>query len=453
MEPWLTDWRGRVRGEAAALLSPANREEVADIVRLAGAARVAIVPQGGNTSMVAGATPVAGSLLLSLRRMRAIRSISPDDNIATVEAGVILSDLHDAAAAIGRRFPLSLGAKGSATIGGLVSTNAGGTQVLRFGTMRALLAGIEAVLPDGSLFEGLSALRKDNRGYDLRQLLAGAEGTLGVITAASLKLVPAVGSRAVAWVGLESPDAALRLLRLLETRLGDRVEGFELVPREGLGLVLLHVEGARNPLAADHAWHALVEVTAPEGEPEPAERLGEILAWAMQETLIQDAVIAANEGQAQAFWALRDNLSEAERRDGISVKHDIAVPVAAMPAFIAEASPMITAAFPAARLLPFGHLGDGNIHFNIRNPAGSDAAAWFAQNNVAVSRLVHDLVTKAGGSLSAEHGIGQLKLAEFARLAGPVRLGALRAIKHALDPMGIMNPGKLVPLAPGEAAP
>jgi FAD/FMN-containing dehydrogenase len=451
MAPWLVDWRGRVQGAAAAMLSPATTAETVEIMKLAHEAGVAVVPQGGNTSMVAGATPAAGQLLLSTRRLRAIRDISTDDNIAIVEAGVILSDLHDAAAAQGRRFPLSLGAKGSATIGGLVSTNAGGTQVLRFGTMRALVAGIEAVLPDGSLFEGLTALRKDNRGYDMRQLLSGAEGTLGVITAAALRLYPAVGHRAVAWVGMAEAQHALALLRLLEDRMGDQVEGFELIPQDALSIVVRHVEGMRAPLAGEHAWHVLVEATAPHGAPDPSEALAEALGAAFEAGLAEDAALASSEAQAEALWALRENISEAERHDGISVKHDVSVAVSAMPGFVIDATARVEAAFPGARVLAFGHLGDGNIHFNVRSPAGGDPKPWFDANNAAVSRLVHDLVAAAGGSLSAEHGIGQLKLDEFARLADPVRLASLRAIKSALDPKGIMNPGKLVPLASSRA--
>ncbi|HWH18378.1 MAG TPA: FAD-binding oxidoreductase, partial [Allosphingosinicella sp.] len=288
--PWLTDWRGRYRGAAAAMLSPATTTEVVEIVRLCGEEKVPLVPQGGNTSMVAGATPPAdgGALLLSMRRMNGIRSLDAQSNFAICEAGVILARLHDEALKVGRRFPLSLGAKGSATIGGLISTNAGGTQVLRFGTMRGLVAGIEAVLPDGCLFEGLAPLKKDNRGYDLRQLLIGAEGTLGIVTAAALKLVPAVSSRAVAWVGLASPDAALKLLRLAEQRMGEAIESFELVPRNALELVLVHVAGTRPPLSGIHGWHVLVEATAPEGAPEPDEMLGSVLAEAMEASLVED---------------------------------------------------------------------------------------------------------------------------------------------------------------------
>jgi FAD/FMN-containing dehydrogenase len=447
MAPWLSDWRDRVHGQAAALLSPANVDEVQAIVRFAAENRVAIVPQGGNSSMVAGATPsVDGhALLLSLRRMNAIRNLSPEDGVAVAEAGVILSDLHDAAAGIGRRFPLSLGAKGSARIGGLISTNAGGTQVLRFGTMRSLVVGIEAVLPSGERFDGLSALRKDNRGYDLRQLLIGAEGTLGIVTAASLRLVPAVGARAVAWVGLAGPHAALTLLRRLEAATGEAIESFEAIPANALAMVLRHIPGTRAPLAGAHEWNILIEATAPLGAPDPIERLIGLLALAAEEGLIDDATVAASEAQAEAFWKLREVIAEAERAEGPAAKHDISVPVSVVPDFLIEARAAVESRFAGTRVVGFGHLGDGNIHFNVLPPPDVDGKAWVEGEGKAVNAFVHDFVGARGGSLSAEHGIGQLKLAEFARTAGPVRLHVLRAIKDALDPLGIMNPGKLVP--------
>lgn len=452
LDPWLTDWRGRYRGAAAALLSPACTADVAAAVRLCAAARVSLVPQGGNSSMVGGATPPpdGGSLLLSLRRMNRVRRIDPENGLALCEAGVVLSDLHDAAGAAGLRFPLSLAAKGTATIGGLVSTNAGGTQVLRFGTMRRLVAGLEAVLPDGSVFDGLAPLRKDNRGYDLRQLLIGAEGTLGVVTAASLMLVPAVGARALAWVGLHSPGAALALLRRLERALPDAIESFELVPRSSLDLVLRHIPGSRDPLAAPTPWNALIEAAAPVGAPDPP--LAEALAAALEDGTVEDAVIAANGRQRQRLWALRENISEAERLDGPAAKHDIAVPVADMPDFILDTSARVTERFPGTRVNAFGHLGDGNIHFNVRAPEGA-GPEWLEAAGSDVTAFVHDRTVAAGGTISAEHGIGQMKLAEFARLGGPARLQAMRAIKQALDPHGILNPGKLVPLAERPAGP
>ena len=445
IEPWVTDWRGRVHGSAAAMLAPASTDEVAEIVRLAAENRVPLVPQGGNTGMAAGATPPAdgSALLLSLRRMNRIRSISADNRLAVAEAGVVLATLHEAAHEAGMRFPLTLGARGSCTIGGLTSTNAGGTQVLKFGTMRSLVAGVEAVLPDGSVHNGLSGLKKDNRGYSLDQLLIGAEGTLGVVTAVALRLVPAIAARAVAWAGVESPGRALDLLRFLEARTGN-VEGFELVPQDSLELVLKHIPGTRAPLSGRHAWHVLVEATTADGQTDVAGELEQLLGAALQQGIISDAVLAANEAQADAFWKIRDSISEAERAEGQTLAHDISVPVAEMPAFIVEAAAAVERAFPGVVASGFGHLGDGNIHFHVR--AVSHAAPdWYEAEGEKITRMVDDLVTAAGGSISAEHGIGQLKRAEFARLAPPGRIHALRAIKQALDPLGIMNPGKLVP--------
>jgi FAD/FMN-containing dehydrogenase len=448
--PWTTDWRGRFHGAAAAILSPASTGEVVAIVRAAAAHRVALVPQGGNTSMVGGATPPAdgGAAILSLRRMNRVRRIDADESLAVAEAGVILSDLNDAALGVGRRFPLTLGAKGSATIGGLVSTNAGGTQVLRFGTMRGLVAGVEAVLADGSVHDGLAALKKDNRGYDLDQLLIGAEGTLGIVTAATLRLVPAIAARAVAWVGVRDPATALALLRRMQAHT-DAIESFELLPAETLDAALAYLPEARAPLPGRHAWHVLIEATAPDLTREaPDALLARLLGDALEVGLVEDATIAASEGQAQGFWTIRDSLSAAERALGPAVQHDISVPVAAMPAFMIDASAAAEARFPGARASGFGHLGDGNVHFHVRAPAGVDPARWYAEEAPGITRFVHDLVVALGGSISAEHGIGQMKIGELARLGPPARLAAMRAIKQALDPLGLFNPGKLVPLAP-----
>ena len=443
--PWTTDWRGRFHGEADAVLEPKATEQVAAIVVMAGQLGVPLVPQGGNTSMVGGATPPAdgSALVLSLRRMNRIRSISAGDNQAVAEAGVILANLHDEAAKVGRRFPLTLGARGSCTIGGLISTNAGGTQVLRFGTMRSLVAGIEAVLPDGSIHSGLSGLKKDNRGYSLDQLLIGAEGTLGIVTAAALRLVPAAVSRAVAWVGVDSPQSALKLLRQLEGQT-DQIEGFELVPADSLKLVLRHVPGTRAPLADEHPWHVLVEATAHEGDEEPAGLIERLLAPAIESGLARDAILAANEAQTEAFWKIRDAISEAERAEGPTLAHDISVAVEAMPDFMVTAAETLEKAFPGVIASGFGHLGDGNVHFHVRGGSRADEG-WYDGEGPTISRMVHDLVTAAGGSISAEHGIGQMKRDEFERLAPPGRIAALRHIKDALDPRGIMNPGKLVP--------
>ncbi len=448
--PWVNDWRGRYHGVAAAILSPASTQEVAATVTLAAELGVALVPQGGNTSMVGGATPPAdgSALILSLRRMNRIRSLSPDDNLAVCEAGVILSVLHDAAEEQGRRFPLSLGAKGSATIGGLVSTNAGGTQVLRHGTMRALVEGIEAVLPDGSIFDGLDALKKDNRGYDIKQLLIGAEGTLGIVTAAAVRLVPAIAARAVGWVGVRTPADALALLRLAETLLGDSVEGFEVIADETLGFVLGHIPGTRSPIETRTPWHVLIEVDhADLSEPGPSERLEAALAHAFERGIAIDAALAANEAQADAFWRIRESLSESEKAQGPALQYDISVPVAKMPAFMIDAAAAAERAFPGTTASSFGHLGDGNVHFHVRAPKGtSDGPAWIATQGQAINGFVHDAVVAAGGSISAEHGIGQMKRAELGRLASPARIGALRAIKAAFDPKDLFNPGKLIPL-------
>lgn len=449
IEPWETDWRGRYHGRAAALLAPENRDEVVVIVRAASAFGVPLVPQGGNTSMVGGATPPPGgdAVILSLRRMNRIRSLSPETNLAVAEAGVILATLHDAAAAVGRRFPLTLGSRGSATIGGLTSTNAGGTQVLRWGTMRALVAGVEAVLPDGSVYDGLAALKKDNRGYDLTQLLIGAEGTLGVITAAALRLAPAVTARAVGWAGMASPADALTLLRRMQAAT-DAIESFEIIPGDSLAAVLAHIPDARSPLAGQHPWHVLIEAVATDAAAEPPSALLErLLAPALGDGVIADATIAASEAQAEAFWRLRESLSEAERATGPAVQHDLSVPVAAMPAFMIDAARAAEARFPGTHATAFGHLGDGNVHFHVRAPKGADRDTWYAEEAPVISRFVNDLVVAAGGSISAEHGIGQMKIDELERLAPPGRLAALRAIRGALDPAGIMNPGKLVALA------
>jgi FAD/FMN-containing dehydrogenase len=442
--PWLTDWRGRFHGRASAILAPASTAEVQAIVAMAAESGVPLVPQGGNTSMVGGATPPGdgSALILSLRRMTRLRSMSPENSVAVAEAGVILADLHDAAIEVGKRFPLTLGARGSATIGGLTATNAGGTQVLRFGTMRSLVLGVEAVLPDGSLHDGLSGLKKDNRGYSIDQLLIGSEGTLGVVTAAALRLVPAITARCVAWVGLDSPQAALELLRFLQART-DRIEGFELVGGDALRLVLKHVPGTRAPLTGEHRWQVLIEATADEPGSDPRALLEQLLADALQGNLCSDAMIANSESQAEALWRIRDSLSEAERAEGLTIAYDVSVPVADMPRFIVEASAEVERAMPGTTASAFGHLGDGNVHFHVRAAPGA-GADWYERDGRQATRLVDDLVTAFGGSISAEHGIGQMKIDELERLASPARLHAVRSIKRALDPQGLMNPGKLV---------
>lgn len=445
MAPWLTDWRGKYRGRAAAMLSPASAEEVAAVVRLCAKAQVALVPQGGNSGMVGGATPdMSGDqLLISLRRMNRVRKIDVDAQIAVAEAGVVLENFHHAALAHDLRFPLTLGGKGSATIGGLVSTNAGGTQVLRHGPMRSLVAGVEAVLPDGSIFGGLAPLRKDNRGYDLRHLFCGAEGTLGIVTAASLHLVPAATARRTAWIGVDTPDIALTLLRQLDAAIGRELEGFEIIPQSCLDAVLRHIPQTRSPLVAPHPWHVLAEL-AGEDDAALGNALESQLAAATEAGLIRDVVIAKNDRESEDFWRLRDSISEAERAEGPALQHDISVPVDLMPTFIAENPRRLDQAFPGVRALSFGHLGDGNVHHHVQPPLQADGAIWIAEHGAAVSRLVYSHVIELGGSISAEHGIGQMKRDILAELDSPARLTALRGVKSGLDPAGLFNPGKLI---------
>ncbi len=459
--PWLTDWRGRFTGTALALASPADTQELAMLVRLCAAYRVPIVPQGGNSGMSGGATPDASgtALLVSLRRMNAIRTIDESARQIICESGVVLQTLHEAAAARGLRFPLTLGGKGSATVGGLISTNAGGTQVLRHGSMRALVIGLEAVLADGSIYSALTALKKDNRGFDLKQLFIGSEGTLGIITAATLRLVPALADRQVIWAGLPSIAAARELLLHCEAQAGAALEGFEVMPHSCLLSVLAHTPGARAPLASPCPWYALIEIVADTAAaPQLAELVQTVMISAIEQGLASDAVLAANEAQAEAFWLLRDMVAPAERAHGPAVQHDISVAVERMPAFIEAAAPLIESAFPGVRAAAFGHLGDGNVHFHVIAPPGTKRGEWEETAGNPISRAVHDLVAEWGGSISAEHGIGQLKRDELARLGDPVALGLLRAVKAALDPAGLLNPGKLVEhkrvaLAPNKSTP
>ena len=449
MAPWLTDWRGRYHGRAMAMVSPASTQQVMQIVQICAAHRIPIVPQGGNSGMVAGATPddTGEAVLLSLRRMDAIGMDRIDEGLAVCEAGVILQTLHEALAARGRRFPLTLGGKGSATVGGLVSTNAGGTQVLRHGTMRALVAGLEAVMADGSVIDGTPALKKDNRGYDLQQLLIGAEGTLGIVTRVVLKTVPALIDRCVAWIGLDSPHAAYRLLQFLQDKAPDQLEGFEIIPDDTARATAAHLPGARLPLAGSHRWHVLAEwVQDRPGQTDPRALAEQLLADAMEQGLAQDAALSGSEGQADDFWRIRDSISEAERALGPALQHDVSVPVGAMPDFIVDAAAQIEQAYPGTHAIAFGHLGDGNVHFHVRAPQDVDAEAWYAGDGRTIGHQVYDIVDSYGGSISAEHGIGQAKLDELARLTGPGRMNALGAIKRALDPLGILNPGKILSL-------
>ena len=437
LAPKLEEWRGRWKGRTPLLLLPRNVEEVAAIVALCAETATALTPQGGNTGLVGGQIP-DGEVLLSLERMRAIREVSPLDDVIVAEAGVPLAEVQAAAEAAGRYFPLSLASEGSATIGGLISTNAGGTAVLRYGTMRDLVLGVEAVLPDGGVFRGLKRLRKDNTGYDLKQLLIGGEGTLGVVTAAALKLFPVLNDRAVSMIGLQSPEAALELLVRAKAESGGALEAFELMGRLGVDFALRNIPSVREPLEGRHPWYVLIEVAS--AEPGHANAATErLLAGALEDGLIDDAAIAQNEAQAKAFWNLRENQSAAQKPEGATWKHDVAVPVSKTARFIAEATAAMKAFAPEARVAAFGHLGDGNIHYDVLQPEGVDGAAHSARRDEG-SKIVHDIAMALGGSISAEHGLGVMKTAEALRYKSPEEVAASRAVRAALDPKRILNP-------------
>jgi FAD/FMN-containing dehydrogenase len=437
LAPKLVEERGRWHGATPLLALPKTVDEVAAVVGICFESAIPIVPQGGNTGLVAGQTP-QGEILLSLERMRAIREVAPLDDVLVAEAGVTLAAVHDAAEAAGRLFPLSLASEGSCTVGGLISTNAGGTAVLRYGTMRELVLGLEAVLPNGEIFRGLKRLRKDNTGYDLKQLLIGAEGTLGVVTAASLKLHPQPVSRAVGMAGLATARAAIDLLALAKRESAGGVEAFELISRQAVDFVLKNIPGLREPLGDRHPWYVLIETIAGEagGADSALERL---LADALEQGLATDAAIAQTEAQAALMWRLREDLSAAQKPEGVNWKHDISVPVSQVPLFLERATAALKARWPGARVAAFGHVGDGNIHYNIAQPLGGDAAA-FDRDRDAGAKVVHDIVMDLGGSISAEHGLGAMKTAEALHYKSPVDIEAMRAIRRALDPKRIMNP-------------
>ncbi|MCX7156649.1 MAG: FAD-binding oxidoreductase [Rhodocyclales bacterium] len=445
--PYCTDWRGRYTGSARCVALPGSTEEVAAVVRAcaaAGVAGVPMVPQGGNTGLCGGATPLGGEVVVSLRRMNRIRAIDADNNSMTVEAGCTLQAVQEAAAGADRLFPLSLAAEGSATIGGNLSTNAGGVQVLRYGNARELTLGLEVVLADGRIWDGLRALRKDNTGYDLKHLFIGAEGTLGLITAATLKLFPRPRTHATAWVAVPDPAAAVRLLGRLRDAAGDNVTAFEIVGRPALDLVLKHIPNARDPLLGKPAWQVLIELSgSSDVRADLSATLEQALEAAAADGLVDDAVLAASEAQTAALWALRENVSEAQKIEGVSIKHDIAVPVSRIAEFIARADAALQAAFPQVRIVCFGHIGDGNLHYNQSRPDAQSNAEFIAQTG-AVNRIVHDLVHELGGSISAEHGLGQLKREEVLRYKSATEMDMMRAVKQALDPRGLMNPGKLL---------
>jgi FAD/FMN-containing dehydrogenase len=445
MSPYLIDRRQLYHGRAPLVVRPASTDQVARVVEVCAASATAIVPQGGNTSLCGGGVPHedGSEIVLSLARMDRVREVDPLNDTITVEAGCILANVQAAAAEAERLFPLSLGAEGSCRIGGNLSTNAGGTAVLRYGTARDLVLGLEVVLADGRVWDGLRGLRKDNTGYDLKQLFLGAEGTLGIITAAVLKLFPRPRDVQVAFAGLASVEQALELLSRTRAAAGDGVTGFEFLPRLGLEFVLAHAPGASDPLAAPHPWYALLELSGPEADGGMGRLLEELLARAAEDGVVEDATIAASEAQARALWRLREDLAEAQTPEGTSIKHDVSVPLPRIPEFVTRAAKAATRVVPGARPLAFGHIGDGNVHFNVSQPPGADPDAFLAEWP-GMNRVIHDLAHELGGSISAEHGVGQLKREEILRYKGAVEMELMRTLKAALDPKGIMNPGKVV---------
>lgn len=443
LSPHLADERGLYLGKAPFMVLPGSTEEVAEVVRLCAEAGAPMVPQGGNTSLVGASIPMDGEVLIGLKRLNKLRELDAANFTITAEAGVILQDLQQAAEAADRLFPLSLGAEGSCMIGGNLSTNAGGVQVLRYGNTRDLVLGIEAVLPDGRIWNGLRGLRKDNTGYDLKHLFIGGEGTLGIVTAAVLKLFPRPREVVTAFAAVTSVEAAVELLGRVRTASGDAVSSFELVPRRGLGFALEHIAGVRDPLSEPHDWYVLMELHGGQAEGGLGGSLEACLAEAYEAGLVADAALAANAGQAQDFWRIREAIVEAQKKEGGSIKHDVSVPVSRIPEFIARGMELVEGMIPGIRPVPFGHIGDGNIHFNLSQPLGAEREPFLARWG-EVNAAVHDLVVSLGGSISAEHGIGQLKVAENARFKPPVELEMMRSVKQALDPQGLMNPGKVL---------
>jgi D-lactate dehydrogenase (cytochrome) len=443
-ESYLVENRGLYRGRTPVVLRPGSTAEVAAILKLANESATPIVPQGGNTGLVGGQTPSesGGEILLSLTRLNRIRDIDPNSNTMTCEAGVILAQAQDAAEGVRRLFPLSLGAEGSCTIGGNLSTNAGGTGALAYGVTRDLALGLEVVLADGRVWNGLNKLKKDNTGYDLKNLFIGAEGTLGIITAAVLKLFPRPRAVETALAGVPSPAAALGLFNLANELAGDSITGFEFMPRIGFDFMREHLPDLRDPLPAPHPWYVLIELSSQASEGLP-EAMQEVLATGAKRGVVTDAAVATSLEQANAFWRLREGIVEVQKYPGGSIKHDISVPVAAVPDFIAEASAAVSKLIPGARPVPFGHLGDGNVHFNVTQPAGADKAAFLARW-AEMNAVVHAIAAKFGGSISAEHGIGRLKRELLPQVKDPVALEMMRALKRTLDPKGILNPGKVL---------
>ena len=451
LSAWEQDWRRRSHGKALAVVRPANTAEVAAVVRACADASTSLIPQGGNTGLSVGSTPdTSGTqVVLSLQRMQAVRGIDRDNLTLTVEAGCILQNVQQVAADAGLLFPLSLAAEGSCTIGGNLGTNAGGTQVVRYGNTRELCLGLEVVTPQGEIWDGLKGLRKDNTGYDLRDLFIGSEGTLGVITAATLKLFPQPAARLTAWAAVPSMEAAVRLLGLAHQQLGAGLTGFEVMGQFALSLVVRHMPQLRVPFAdmAEAPYCVLLENSDSESEAHARERFEALLEMAFEDGCVLDAVVAESIAQAQGLWHVRESIPLAQAEEGLNIKHDISIAASRIPAFVAHADALLQAEIPGVRLVNFGHLGDGNLHYNVQAPAEGDPKAFLREQEAHVNHLVYEAVAQFGGSFSAEHGVGALKVDKLQQYQSPVALGMMRAIKQALDPKGIMNPGCILPRA------
>ncbi|HEY6579227.1 MAG TPA: FAD-binding oxidoreductase [Rhizomicrobium sp.] len=439
--PHLVEWRGRYHGRTPLLLKPRTTREISAVLSICNETRTPIVPQGGNTGLVGGQIPLEGEILLSLERMTCIRSLDARELSAIVDAGVVLAHVQRAADDAGAYFPLSLAAEGSATVGGNVSTNAGGVNVLRYGSARQLVLGLEVVLADGRILDLLRTLHKDNTGYDLKQLFIGAEGTLGVIAAAALRLFPKPRGRETALIAVPDPSAALELLRRLADATGGLVSAFELIPRIGIELVRAHVPQTADPLGSPSPWYVLAEISG--GAISQKQIFEHAVSAAIDSGVATDATLASSETQRAALWRLRESLSEAQKREGASLKHDVSVPIHSIPEFLSRACSAVNAVVPGVRPVPFGHLGDGNIHFNFSAPKSGDDAAFLARRD-DVSRVVHNLVHEFGGSISAEHGLGIAKCDEIERYKSAAELDIMRALKRTLDPNNILNPGKVI---------
>lgn len=442
---YLVEQRDLYHGRTPLVLRPGSTEEVATIMKLASETKTPVVPQGGNTGLVGGQQPdeSGAAIILSLGRMNRIRNLDTVGNLVTLEAGVILKNLQEAAEKAGRLFPLSLGAEGSCQIGGNLGSNAGGTAVLAYGNMRELCLGLEVVLPTGEILNDLRYVKKDNTGYDLKDLFVGSEGTLGVITAAVLKIFPQPKGKGVAYAGLRNPEDVLRLFQLATEHAGPSLTGFELMPRVGVEFTVRHVDGVRDPLESPHDWYVLIDISSTRSEEDARTTLETILTEAFESDIIQDAAIGESVAQAQSFWKMREEMSWAQKPEGGSIKHDISVPVASIPAFIHEANAATLEMIPGARIVCFGHIGDGNLHYNVSQPVGADKEAFLARWH-ELNHRIHTIVASYTGSISAEHGIGQLKREELAFFKQDVALDLMRRIKSAFDPAGIMNPGKVL---------